>query len=255
MLRIGSLAALTGVTSKTIRHYHRIGLLPEAQRMPNGYRSYGLTDAVRLLRIRRLARLGMSLDEVADALADDTGDDLRDNLTELDAGLAADEARIRERRSAIATLLDSDGDLRVPAEVVSLAEPLAALFAGDEPGLDRELLTLELLGPVTGKPDLVAGAYERLLEDPQISARLAELSRRFDALAESSENDPAVDALVADGAAIGGAVTALLPAKLQESPGDPEAARLVLEAMTADLSPAQARCLTLLFAAWREQAS
>lgn len=255
MLRIGELAALTGVTSKTIRHYHRIGLLPEAKRTANGYRSYGLEDAVRLLRIRRMAGLGMSLDEVADALSERPGEDLREILAELDADLLEQETRIRNRRRAIAALLARSDDLRVPSEVAPLAAQLGAVFGGDEPSLDRERLVLELLGPLTGEPEAMVEAYQRVLDDPQTSEQFAELSRRFDALAQVGEDDPAVDSLVADGTAMGGVVAALLPEQLRESPGDPPAARTLLKAMTADMTPAQTRCLTLLFAAWQEQSS
>jgi len=45
-MRIGELAAIAGVTTRTVRHYHRIGLLPEPERQSNGYREYSLRDAV-----------------------------------------------------------------------------------------------------------------------------------------------------------------------------------------------------------------
>ena len=255
MLRIGELAELTGVTTRTIRHYHRIGPLRQATRQANGYRCYGLADAVRLLRVRRLAALGMSLDEVADALADDDGRDLREILAELDAGLAAEEAGIRARREAIAALLSHDGDLWVPAEVAPLADRLATVFGGDAAGVERERLALELLGPVSGSPSATVDVYERMLADPDVRDRLAELTRRFAALTEVDAADPAVEVLVSDGAGLGAAVFALLPEDVRDSPGDPRAAGLLLDAVTAGMAPAQVRCLTLLFDAWREQSS
>ncbi|GAT66905.1 merR family transcriptional regulator [Planomonospora sphaerica] len=42
-MRIGELAALAGVSTRTVRHYHRLGLLPEPERRANGYRVYGLS--------------------------------------------------------------------------------------------------------------------------------------------------------------------------------------------------------------------
>lgn len=167
MLRIGELAALVGVTTRTIRHYHRIGLLPDAARSENGYRCYGLEAAVRLLRIRRLADLGLSLDEVADALADDEGRELREVLAELDASLAAQEARIRASRDAIAALLRDEGDLRAPAELAPLAGKLATVFGAGHPGLQRERLVLELLAPNGPDGDGASLAlYRRVLADP-----------------------------------------------------------------------------------------
>lgn len=45
-MRIG----LVCVTSKTIRYYEQIGLLPQPDRAPNGYRTYAEQDAQRLYR-------------------------------------------------------------------------------------------------------------------------------------------------------------------------------------------------------------
>ncbi|SCD36113.1 DNA-binding transcriptional regulator, MerR family, partial [Streptomyces sp. SolWspMP-sol7th] len=113
-MRIGELAAVAGVSTRAVRHYHRIGLLPEPARQPNGYREYGLRDAVELARVRRLTELGLSLDEVRDVLADDAGKDLAEILTELDADLARQEETIRRRRARLRDLLaqaDADGGL------------------------------------------------------------------------------------------------------------------------------------------------
>ena len=46
MLVISELANLVGVTVRTVRHYHRLGLLPEPERRGNGYRSYGPADLI-----------------------------------------------------------------------------------------------------------------------------------------------------------------------------------------------------------------
>src|SRR5512139_3626785 len=104
-MRIGELAALAGVTTRTVRHYHRLGLLPEPERLANGYRDYRLRDAVILARVRRLAELGLSLDDIREILAEDQGRDLREMLLELDADLAGQEATIRARRGRLAALL------------------------------------------------------------------------------------------------------------------------------------------------------
>jgi DNA-binding transcriptional MerR regulator len=56
-MRIGELAGLVGISTRAIRHYHRIGLLPEPARKANGYREYSLRDAVELARVRRLTEL------------------------------------------------------------------------------------------------------------------------------------------------------------------------------------------------------
>jgi len=49
-MRIGELAGLVGISTRAIRHYHRVGLLAEPARTANGYREYSLRDAVELAR-------------------------------------------------------------------------------------------------------------------------------------------------------------------------------------------------------------
>src|SRR5579875_77888 len=61
-LTIGRLASLSGVSAKAIRYYESAGLLPPAQRSANGYRSYSRADLNRLILLRRLRLLGVSLE-------------------------------------------------------------------------------------------------------------------------------------------------------------------------------------------------
>jgi DNA-binding transcriptional MerR regulator len=69
-LTIGQVAQRTGVNAKAIRYYERIGLLPPAQRGENGYRRYSRADINRLILLRRLRLLGVSLDRLAPLLHD-----------------------------------------------------------------------------------------------------------------------------------------------------------------------------------------
>lgn len=72
-LSTSELARLTGVTLRTIRHYHDIGVLPEPLRRSNGYKEYSISDLVTVLRIRRLSMLGFPLGRIAEMLADQNG--------------------------------------------------------------------------------------------------------------------------------------------------------------------------------------
>lgn len=63
-MRIGDLAAATGIPVETIRFYEREGLLPQARRADNNYRVYGAAHAERLGFIRHCRNLDMTLDEV-----------------------------------------------------------------------------------------------------------------------------------------------------------------------------------------------
>ena len=74
-LKIGVLARRSEVTIDTVRYYERRGLLSPARRLPSGYRLYAEDAVARIRLARRLQSLGMTLDEVSEALrAHDRGD-------------------------------------------------------------------------------------------------------------------------------------------------------------------------------------
>ncbi|SDI12797.1 MerR family transcriptional regulator [Nonomuraea jiangxiensis] len=72
--KIGELAAATGLTVRTLRHFHQIGLLCPSERSAAGHRLYTGDDVRRLYRILALRELRVSLGEIADALDGDGGD-------------------------------------------------------------------------------------------------------------------------------------------------------------------------------------
>ena len=60
-LAIGQVAHLTAMSTKAIRYYESIGVLPHPPRDGNRYRRYGRADIDRLLLLRRLRLLSVSL--------------------------------------------------------------------------------------------------------------------------------------------------------------------------------------------------
>lgn len=116
------LADLAGTTVNTIRHYHRLGLLEEPDRRYNGYKKYGVPHLVRLLRIRRLAELGVPLSEV-DRVADSTA--TADKLRDVDAAIATKIEKLQQARAEIAAILSHDAPPDVPAGFASVAEHLS----------------------------------------------------------------------------------------------------------------------------------
>ncbi|MFC5186653.1 MerR family transcriptional regulator [Actinomadura harenae] len=72
---ISRVARMAGVSARTLRHYHDIGLLVPARVADNGYRYYGRRELLRLQRILLMRRLGMPLPDIATAL-DGTSDEL-----------------------------------------------------------------------------------------------------------------------------------------------------------------------------------
>ncbi|MCX4550279.1 heavy metal-responsive transcriptional regulator [Streptomyces sp. NBC_01387] len=68
-MRIGELAARSGLTTKTIRYYEQAGLMPEPPRTPGGYRDYPATAEPRLAFIRDAQHAGLTLAEIRGVLA------------------------------------------------------------------------------------------------------------------------------------------------------------------------------------------
>jgi DNA-binding transcriptional MerR regulator len=73
-VRIGTAAKLAGTTSRTIRYYEEIGLLPSsASRAGGAHRLYSEDDIERVREILRLKNLlGLSLDELKEVIEDET---------------------------------------------------------------------------------------------------------------------------------------------------------------------------------------
>ena len=57
-MRSNEVAKLAGVTVRTLRHYHQLGLLAEPERSENGYRDYAATDVALRAHPAHAARRG-----------------------------------------------------------------------------------------------------------------------------------------------------------------------------------------------------
>lgn len=117
------LAERAGTTVNTIRHYHRIGLLDEPEREYNGYKQYEVHHLVSLLRIRRLADLGVPLAHIRDVKAG--ADSTPQTLRELDAELEESIKRLERARADIAVILRDDVPADTPAGFGSVASRLS----------------------------------------------------------------------------------------------------------------------------------
>lgn len=197
-MRSAELASLAGVTVRTLRHYHQVGVLEEPERRSNGYREYGVHDLVRLLRIKRLAAVGISLDRMA-GLLDDTDADPGTLLDELDVELASQIDRLVGQREVIARLRSHAAAPDLPPELA----PYAAVFATAD--LPPELVRADrdqsvLLAHLAGDgaiPHLVR-LYARLA-DPEIVPAVTAVAEQFGRLGPGSttvEIAAVVDAFV-----------------------------------------------------------
>ena len=114
-MRIGELAARTGVSVRSIRHYEQRGLVP-AGRRATGYREFDESAVELVHRIRVLLRNGFTLEEIRSVAVDLNSSNLesvcsevvalyRRKLTDVDAQireLQDLQLRIRDRLTEIA---------------------------------------------------------------------------------------------------------------------------------------------------------
>ncbi len=87
LLSIGQLAELTGVSSRTIRYYEELGILPEPRRSPGGTRKYTRDHRFYVEGALALKDLGFRLEEITligrIALGQEVSAEQRDRVAEL----------------------------------------------------------------------------------------------------------------------------------------------------------------------------
>ena len=114
-MSIGQAAKAAGVSAKMIRHYERIGLLPQADR--SGYRLYRKRDVSLLRFIRQSRSLGFSVPQIADLM-----------------GMWGDASHSSRTVKAMAQchLANLEGKLRDIAELKTGLEMLVKDCSGDD---------------------------------------------------------------------------------------------------------------------------
>ena len=127
MLTISQLAAYAGVTTRAVRHYHQIGLLPEPERDASGYRQYGATAVVSLIKIRTLANAGVPLSQIAELLQADAAA-FAEAVKRIDDRLRDEAERLEASRKQIAQLAAGDS-LALPPEVIPYLDRLREIGA------------------------------------------------------------------------------------------------------------------------------
>jgi len=113
---IQEIARHAGTTSRTLRHYDDIGLLPPSRIAHNGYRHYDQSALVRLQRILLLRDLGLGLPQIAEVLETSTGNGGGAEASALESHLAY----LREEQN------------RLARQIASVENTINALKGGEE---------------------------------------------------------------------------------------------------------------------------
>lgn len=101
-MKIGELAKATAIPVETIRYYEKIGLLPEPNRDPSGYRAYRRPHLDRLLFIKRCRNLDMAQEEIRELIR--LAEQPEADCSEVDALLARHLVHVSERLRELASL-------------------------------------------------------------------------------------------------------------------------------------------------------
>lgn len=186
MLTISQLATYAGVTVRAVRHYHRIGLLPEPERDQSGYRTYDAAAVVRLIRIRTLAGAGVPLAEVQ-VLLDAGPEEFAQGVQEIDRRLRGEIRDLQATRQRLARLAAGE-HLALPQGVVDYLERLRGL------GVDERYIEMErdswvmVAAQVPQLIDDVIAKKHQELDDPDMVRLYRLLSQALD----WSADDPRV---------------------------------------------------------------
>lgn len=190
---IGDAAAIVGITPRSIRHYHQVGLLPERERDSDGRRRYGHAEMIKLLWIRRMADAGIALDDIRDAFAGaapvgaDGEDEVAGVLARLEDTLAAHEVELQSKRASVQRMRTLGSRLGLLDDLVSgrlEGAPEGSLRQDD---LDALIVTERIFGPLGAA--MQAGRFLTLALDPELRAE----SDRVHAAEEALDDTVAVD--------------------------------------------------------------
>jgi DNA-binding transcriptional MerR regulator len=166
MLTIGQVAAYAGVTVRAVRHYHKIGLLPEPARDRSGYRRYDAAAVVRLIRIHTLADAGVPLARVQDLLEAGPAE-FAGRVEQIDRGMRAEIRRLRDARRRLARLADAER-LALPPSVLGYLDRLRGL------GVPERYIAMErdawimVAAQVPDHIDAVMAHKHKDLDDPDM---------------------------------------------------------------------------------------
>ena len=175
-MRIGEVAQIVGVSARSIRHYHRLGVMPEPERTSGGYRDYDVADLARIARIAFLSDSGVPLREVGAILESERSASPTDPAADLAAirdGIDRQIAQLTRQRDRLDVIAQRATDGLPPG---LLPEPVATALntcradAAHDPELtaliDREHDLLDLVALHGDFPEALTASYVAIGADP-----------------------------------------------------------------------------------------
>ncbi|MFE3542462.1 MerR family transcriptional regulator [Nocardia sp. NPDC059177] len=172
---IGEVARRSGVSSRMLRHYDSLGLVRPTGRTVAGYRQYADADIRRIFHVESLRSLGLSLREIAAALAEES---FAPQTLVADLIRRTEERLIRERELLERLRAVEGAEPDDWRDVLRIVELVRTLGSADPP---RRLQAV--LNPAANEPvptDLLAAAVLAETEPNMAGALRWALSRAGD---------------------------------------------------------------------------
>lgn len=245
-MKSSELAKLAGVSVRTLRHYHAIGLLPEPPRQSNGYRDYSVQDLAQLLRIKRLSSLGFSLERVSEVLNEmdaglsaEAGTSADNALDLLDKELALQIEQLEEQRRTIRLLKQERLDPDLPIRFARTIKPLMGYANAATNVATSDRAALLVAGHLIPENYLVElESISEALHDNELLDALYAIQNRHDTLdPEASQKER--DQLVSDSLALFDPIITCFESENWEQEGSSDLEIIIDELIREGLNSAQ----------------
>lgn len=157
-----------GITPRMVRHYHKLGLMPPAERSEGNYRLYSFQDVQRLRQIAALKQQGFQLSHIRQLLehrsAVTLGETLVNQLQQQYQTVIQQLAKLRHTASALENVLGRDQHCQIiQAEALAQLKQLEVETQNGEASLTKlwEMLDTEIIA----HPEEFAESLQCLLPD------------------------------------------------------------------------------------------
>lgn len=193
-LKIGQIAALLGVSTKTLRHYQKVGLLRDPSRTEGQYRMYTPEDLECIRQIRDLQNLGLTLNEIGYVLNSTERDQVLQQLLtlkvqELDRQIEHMQGQKRKAEHLLQTGQPFQGVLeqKVPDVWKTQLENLSGTLSATAIAREKQLMGKMLSYPTLQDPAQLEQDIRFMEEHPELRELLVSWTQRVDQTDDPAE--------------------------------------------------------------------
>ncbi|GGJ20130.1 MerR family transcriptional regulator [Deinococcus roseus] len=195
-LKIGEIASLLGVSTKTLRHYQKLGLIQEPERTEGQYRLYTPAHLDKLRQIRDLQDLGLKLHEIRFVMESLEPELLLKQMLHLKTQeLERDIARLQQQKQRAEQMLKQEKPLqhlleaKVPEFWKASLDQIADRISPEALQREKQLMGKMLSFPALQSPEQLEKDQQYLQEHPEIQELLLDWTGRVDRTEDPQELD------------------------------------------------------------------